>query len=239
MFIFVRKALIILAGLFVAIIVGAVLFYAWWTTGSESNTYIGRWFANPSARAELASEGGIACDGAPFILPSSGFVGLLYKDPARPYNPLRPHPGVDIFGDGQPGTVPIYAAYDGYLSRLPGWIGTVIIQHQDPLQPGRKIWTYYTHMANTSGSQDYIVDDFPTGTYGQPVKQGDLLGYQGTYSGNGTPIGMHLHFSIVQAEWDGSFKNEAIFGNTLDPTPYLNMNVNIDNAEERPVRCQS
>lgn len=232
-----RRVFIALVIVFVLLGVGGVLFYSWWTAGSDSGTYIRRWFTDPTIRDEYASEGGVACEGAPFILPSSGFVGLLWNDPGGPYNRFSPHQGLDIFGAGEPGTVPIYAAYDGYLTRLPEWQSSVIIQHDDPLQPGRKIWTYYTHMANGDASQDFIVDDFPMGTYGQYVERGTLIGYQGTYSGGIRPIGMHVHFSIVLAESDGSFKNEAIFQNTLDPTPYLGMEVNLPDVEGRPVRC--
>ena len=81
----------------------------------------------------------------------------------RPYNILRRHTGLDIFGDGAPGTVPVYAAYDGYLTRLPDWKSTVIIRHDDPLQPGRTIWTYYTHMASQDGEILVCRRRFPTG----------------------------------------------------------------------------
>src|SRR5262249_7390038 len=159
-----------------------------------------------------------ACPDAPFILPSDGFIGLLWNDPARPYSGLNPHSGIDIFGDGAPGTVPVYAAYSGNLSRLSDWVASVIIRHEDPLQSGRIIWTYYTHMASRDGSQSFISSEFPPGTTNQPVTQGTLLGYQGEFAGAGAaPIGMHVHFSVVQSDADGSFKNESHIDNTLDP----------------------
>ncbi len=203
---------------------------------SNSLGYIRRWFDDRSARNELTTNHAEPCPGAPFLLPSSGLIGLLWRDPSLPYTVLNRHSGIDIFGDGKPGTIPVYAAYEGYLTRLDGWVSSIIIQHDDPLQPGRIIWTYYTHMAS-EGGDSYIVEDFPSGTRGVWVEQGTLLGYQGNYSGSIRPVGLHLHFSIVKSEPDGTFKNESNPDNTLDPSPYLGMNVNIDGQPERPIRC--
>jgi murein DD-endopeptidase MepM/ murein hydrolase activator NlpD len=226
--------LLLIAG---GIVAGLGVVWYWRSSETDSNDYIREWFTAPQRRSELTTTGRVACDGALFIMPSEGFIGLLWADPARPYNALRRHTGIDIFGDGESGTVPNYAAYDGYLTRLPDWKSTVIIRHDDPLNPGETIWTYYTHMANDDGTQSYIVDDFPQGTGGQWVEQGTLLGYQGTYSGTGPPIGMHLHFSIVKPDEDNLFLNEAVLDNTIDPSPYLGLPLNIGEMPNRPIRC--
>ena len=222
-----------------AVVLAGGLFVFWYLRGSnsDSNSYIREWLLAPIMRPMLSTEGGVACEGAPFILPSEGLIGLLWADPARPYNPLRPHTGLDIFGDGESGTVANYAAYDGYLTREENWKSAVIIRHDDPLQAGRTIWTYYTHMANESGTQSYIADDFPPGTSNKFVEQGTLLGYQGTYSGTGPAIAMHLHFSIVTSDSGGAYLNEAVFANTLDPSPYFGMTLNMGDTPERPIRC--
>ncbi len=224
--------------IFAVVLAGGLLVF-WYlrSSNSDSNAFIRQWLNAPIMRPSLLTEGGIACDGAPFILPAEGLIGLLWADPARPYNALRPHTGLDIFGDGEPGTVPNYAVYDGYLTRASDWLSTVIIRHDDPLQPGRIIWTYYTHMANESGSQSYIVNDFPPGTSNRFVEQGTVLGYQGTYSGTGPGIAMHLHFSIVTSDSTGAYLNEAVFANTRDPSPYFGMTLNFGDAAERPIRC--
>ena len=233
-----RRFFKLLVLMILLIALGGIVFIYWYQNpDTESNTYIQEWFVAPDKRSELTTQGRVACDGAPFILPSDGFIGLLWADPARPYSVLHRHTGIDIFGDGAVGTVPNYAAYDGYLTRLADWKSTVIIQHDDPLQPGRIIWTYYTHMASEDGTQSYIVDAFPAGTAGKWVEQGTLLGYQGTYSGTGPPIGMHLHFSIVKSESNGAFLNESVLDNTLDPSPYLGLPLNIASAPQRPIRC--
>ena len=222
-----------------AVVLAGGLFVFWYLRGSvsDSNSYIREWLLAPIMRPLLSSEGGVACEGAPFILPSEGLIGLLWADPARPYNPIRPHTGLDIFGDGESGTVPNYAAYDGYLTREANWKSAVIIRHDDPLQAGRTIWTYYTHMASESGTESYIDDAFPPGTSNKFVEQGTLLGYQGLYSGTGPAIAMHLHFSIVTSDSGGAYLNEAVFANTLDPSPYFGMTLNIGDLPERPIGC--
>ena len=60
--------------------------------------------------AELITTQRDACSGAPFILPTDGFIGLLYEDPRGPYSNSNPHQGLDIFSEGEPGTTPVYAA---------------------------------------------------------------------------------------------------------------------------------
>jgi hypothetical protein len=230
--------LLLLIALLVVIIGGYALL-RFFGAGSNSNDAITRWFTDPSSRpALITTMNRTACPEAPFILPSDGFIGLLWQDPAAPYTAWNPHSGMDIFGDGAPGTVPVYAVYDGYLSRLPEWLSTVIIRHDDPLQPERTIWTYYTHMASRDAARSFIVNDFPAGTSEEPVTQGTLLGYQGEYAGAGAPIGLHLHFSIVLSDDADSFRNEAQIANTLDPSSYFGMNLNISDLPTRPIRCQ-
>jgi hypothetical protein len=101
----------------------------------------------------------------------------------------------------------------------------------DPFNPGRQIWTYYTHMADSDGNS-FIAPAFPPGTSEVFVETGTLLGHQGNYSGNPlNPTGVHLHFSIVEDDGQGSFKNELEFRNTIDPSLYFGMSLN---AEENP-----
>lgn len=171
-----------------------------------------------------------ACAGAPFILPADGFIGLFYDDPRPPYSPSRPHHGIDIFSPLAPGLTPVYAAYDGYLTREEDWTSTVIQRvPDDPLQPGRQIWLYYTHLADREGN-DFIVDAFPRGTREVFVEQGTLLGYTGDYNGPAREIWVHLHFSIVKDDGSGNYTNELEFSNTIDPTPYLGLPVNYNCA---------
>ena len=170
-------------------------------------------------------------------MPVDGFIGFLWDDSFRPGHH---HQGIDIFSGKQPGVTPVYAATDGYLTRLADWKSTVIIRvPEDPLEPGRQIWTYYTHMAMPDATS--LVDKaFPPGTKEVYVKAGTLLGKMGNYSGTpGNPTGVHLHFSIVLDDGNGTFKNELDIKNTLDPSPYFGFNLNKNNQKDEIPGCVS
>jgi hypothetical protein len=130
------------------------------------------------------------------------------------------------------------AVSDGYLTRLPEWHSAVILRiADDPLQPGRPIWAYYTHMADSDG-RSFIAGDIPPGTSERFVRAGTRLGYQGNYSADPlNPVGMHLHFSIVLDDGQGRFRNELEISNTLDPTPYFGFELNADRLGEAPAVC--
>ena len=134
----------------------------------------------------------------------------------------------------------MYAAYPGFLTRKPDWKSTVILRlPQDPLDPARQIWTYYTHMAGPNGDS-YIARDFPPGTEDTFVEAGTLLGYQGNFSGEvGNPVGIHLHFSIVRDDGVGGFRNEARFENTRDPSPYLGVRAGVYDDWTAPITCRT
>lgn len=182
------------------------------------------WMRDASQHPEWAIRAGERCGEAPFIIPTDGLVGFLWDDSFRLGHR---HQGIDIFGGTDVNETPVIAAYPGYLRRLGDWKSSVIIRiPDDPLQPGRQIWTYYTHMADSNG-ESYISPEFPAGTTEKYVEAGTLLGYQGNYSGDpGNPVGVHLHFSIVLDDGEGSFSNELDIRNTLDPSPYLGLQLN-------------
>lgn len=202
--------------------------------GSARSARVWEWLKNPQAHPDWAVQAGERCGDAPFQMPTSGLIGFLWDDSFRPGHR---HSGLDIFGGSQAGITPVYAAYDGYLTRLADWKSTVIIRiPSDPLQPGRQIWTYYTHMASPAG-ESFVDAAFPPGTSEVFVPAGTLLGYQGNYSGTpGNPTGVHLHFSIVLDDGNGSFRNELEIANTLDPSPYLGIALNArQNPADLPV----
>jgi murein DD-endopeptidase MepM/ murein hydrolase activator NlpD len=179
--------------------------------------------SDPDAHADWVLPAGTRCGDAPFQLPTDGYIGFVWDDS---FTVGHRHSGLDIFGGQQAGLTPVYAAYDGYLTREPGWKSTLIIRiPSDPLQPDRQIWTYYTHMANRLGV-DTISDQFPPGSEEVFVEAGTLLGYQGNYSGDVLhPVGVHLHFSIVKDDGLGQFLDERLIENTLDPSPYFGMDL--------------
>ena len=161
------------------------------------------WIRHPEEHPEWAVTAMERCEKAPFIFPTNGFIGYLWDDSFRPGHR---HQGLDIFSGTDIGVTPVYAAYDGYLTRLNDWKSTVIIRiPQDPTNPARQIWTYYTHMADELG-ETFIEPLFPPGTIEKFVAAGTLLGYQGNFSGTpGSPVGTHLHFSIVKDDGNGEF----------------------------------
>jgi hypothetical protein len=184
---------------------------------------------DPSTRPNLVMTTGAVCDDAPFIFPTDGLIGFIWDDSFRPGHR---HSGLDIFAGTSVGVTPIVAAYPGYLTREADWKSTVIIRvPQDPLDPSRQIWVYYTHMADANGNS-YISPEFPQGTQEVFVEAGTFLGYQGNFSGDPlNPVGVHLHISIVEDDGFGNYKNELDIENTYDPSPYFGLPLN---ANENP-----
>jgi hypothetical protein len=188
------------------------------------------WFSDPASRPELMMNQGSRCGEAPFIFPADGLIGFIWDDSFRPGHH---HSGLDIFGGTDVGVTPIVAVYPGYLTRQDDWISTVIIRvPEDPLDPSRQIWVYYTHMADAQGNS-FVSSEFPQGVREVFVEAGTFLGYMGNFSGEpGNPVGVHLHISIVKDDGFGNFLNELEIENTYDPSPYfgmpLNANINTD-----------
>jgi len=197
-----------------------------------------QYWADPARHAGWSIHAGERCGTAPFRMPTDGLIGFLWGDS---FYPGHRHQGLDIFGPTGPdglGQTPVVAVADGYLTRLADWRSAVILRiPEDPLRPGRQIWVYYAHMADADG-RSYLVDVFPPGTADVFVVAGTLLGYQGNYSADpDNPTGMHLHFSIVEDDGGGRFRSELQIENTLDPGPYLGLEVNASRAGDDPATC--
>lgn len=214
---------------------GGIASYYWFSSRMDRTRYLLTWLHNPSQHPGWAITALDSCPQAPFLFPSTGYIGYRWGDSFRPGHK---HQGIDIFAAGKAGSTPVYAAYDGYLTRLPDWKASVIIRiPEDPLQPNRQIWTYYTHLADENG-KSFISDQFPPGSQDMFVEQGSLLGYQGNYSGKtAKPVGVHLHFSIVKDDEQGHFKNELEMTNTLDPSPYLGLPLTSNHTLHPPTKC--
>lgn len=229
-----RSAWLILGALLAAGVAAGGFYFLRGRGASARSLRVMQWIRNPASHPEWAMHAGERCGDAPFLFPTDGFIGFLWDDSWRPG---QRHQGLDIFGGAQPGQTPVYAAYPGYLTRLADWKSTVIIRiPDDPLQPGRQIWAYYTHMADPGGNS-FISPRYPPGSVEIFVEAGALLGYQGNYSGTaGNPTGVHLHFSLVKDDGQGKFLNELEIENTIDPSPYFNLRLNAkDNPQEIPV----
>jgi murein DD-endopeptidase MepM/ murein hydrolase activator NlpD len=231
-----RKEIIVLAagGLLVAAVAGGYFLLRGRIGSGVRTMQVLAWLHDPAAHPDWAVQARQRCGEAPFTLPTGGLVGYLWDDAFRLGHR---HQGIDIFGGTDVGLTPVYAAYPGYLTRQPDWKASLIIRiPQDPLDPSRQIWTYYTHMADSAGNS-FISPEFPPGTSEIYVSAGTLLGYQGNYSGDpGNPVGVHLHFSIVKDDGQGHFRNELQIANTLDPSPYLGLPLNaVTNRGSLPV----
>jgi len=190
---------------------------------------------NPGKHSDWVIPANTRCQNAPFTYPADGYLGFLWHDS---FKFMVSHQGLDIFSDKEMGETDVYAAYTGFLTREPGWKSTVIIRvPEDPLQPGRQIWLYMTHMADAEGNS--LIDGrFPEGSSEVPVSQGELLGKMGNYSGNAlAPVGVHLHFSIVKDDGNGKYLNELKIANTLDPSPYFGMQLDARKAGKAIPAC--
>lgn len=185
---------------------------------------IGAFLSDPASQSGQVIKAGTRCGDAPFLFPTNGVAGFLWDDSFRPGHR---HAGIDIFAGTAAGVTPVYAVYPGYLTRQPDWKSSLIVRvPSDPLQPGRQIWVYYTHLADRDGNS-FIHADFPPGTLEKYIEAGTLLGYQGNYSGSpGNPVGVHLHLSVVEDDGNGGFKNELEIANTYDPSPYFGLELN-------------
>ncbi len=225
-----KKWLIILvAALVIVLSVGLYLVYQNHLSPDSRTRQVIEFLQNPDMHQDLVIPALSRCGDAPFIMPSTGMIGYIWDDSFRPGHR---HQGIDIFSGTDVGETPVYAAYDGFLTRLADWKSSIIIRiPSDPLQPDRQIWMYYTHLADAEGNS--LIDDaFPPGTDDVFVTAGTLLGFQGNYSGTpGNPTGVHLHFSIVKDDGEGMFLNELEIGNTLDPSLYFGLALN---AHENP-----
>lgn len=193
------------------------------------------WLNAPASRPDLMMTQGAQCGDAPFIFPTDGLIGFIWDDSFRLGHR---HSGLDIFGGTGAGVTPIVAAYPGYLTRQEDWVSTVIIRApEDPLDPSRQIWVYYTHMADKDGNS-FISEQFPQGTREVFVEAGTFLGYMGNFSGEpGNPVGVHLHISIVKDDGSGNFLNELEIENTYDPSPYFGMSLNANTNTDTSFCC--
>ena len=229
------KRSMILSIIFVAILTAIGTAFYLYRPNAARLVSFRTWIRNPASHPDWKLSAGSQCGSAPFIFPTDGFVGFLWGDSFRPGHT---HQGIDIFAGTDVGVTRVISAYPGYLTRLPDWKSTVIVRvPSDPLNPGTQIWLYYTHMADQLGNS-FVSEEFPAGTFEQPVEAGTLLGYQGDYSGDpNNPTGIHLHFSIVRNDENGNFLNELAIKNTYDPSPYFGFELNAKDSNGEVPLC--
>ena len=169
-----------------------------------------------------------ACPGAAWRLPSDGSLGMQSNES-----------GIDFFGHGKENSIPVYAVADGLLTRLPGWVDAVAILHDDPLRPSKKVWSYYGGMAAPDGTESFVMEDFPTGITNVPVQSGQLLGYQGAWSGTPFwPKWVHVSFAVVDGSEQNNFPEKNLLDTILNPIPYMGLTLETGNENLQPLKCE-
>ena len=226
---------IALIALLIVILIAGVYLYFNLRRNSARTTQVYDWFRDTTSRPDLMMTAGTRCGDAPFSFPTNGLIGFIWDD----YFNHKRHQGIDIFAGTDVDITPVVAAYPGYLTRKSDWKSSVIIRvPDDPLQAGRQIWVYYTHMADPQGNS-FISSEFPTGTTEVYVEAGTFLGYQGNYSGDpNNPVGVHLHISVVKDDGFGNFTNELEIKNTYDPSPYFGLPLNANSNHDTIPFCE-
>ncbi len=157
------------------------------------------------------------CANAPWRLPTDAQFGLRWTTDTHP---------LQFLGRGAPGKVPVVAVADGLLTRRADWDHFVAVQHDDPLKPGKKIWTVYSGMASEQGVTSYISANFPKGTSAKPIKKGEVLGQQGMYAGNPDSLWLNVTFAVAAAAPNGDLPDTepgALLQSAIDATPYLGL----------------
>lgn len=231
------KRFLMITIVLVALVTAIATAYYMYRPNAERVIKFRAWMNDPASHPTWKLDAASQCGSAPFLFPTDGFAGFLWGDS---FGIRHTHQGIDIFGGTEVGITRVVSAYPGYLTRLPEWKSAVIVRvPSDPLNPGTQIWLYYTHMADRFGDS-FITEEFPAGASEIPIEAGTFLGYQGDYSGDPeNPVGVHLHFSIVEDDGTGQFKNEIEIENTLDPSPYLGLPLNAKENPDQAPACGS
>lgn len=156
-------------------------------------------FFNPKDHENEIYPTNRACSGTPWQIPSEAHMGIFW------YNRQ-----LLMMGAGYSGEVPVYAVADGLLYQFSGWKTSVAIQHEDPLMPGKMLWSFYGDLAPAYDAENsYIVERF-IGAQAEPVNAGDLIGYQGQWLGPSQQTWVHVRFTLLPADEDGGFPEDFI-----------------------------
>jgi len=179
------------------------------------------------AIAPAVTESIDSCPNAKWRLPTNASLGVQWDDTV-----------MQFFGRGNDGTVPVYAVADGFLTRLPEWEDLVAVLHENPENPKEKVWAFYGGMASATGDS-FVLEEFPKGAKAIPVKSGQLLGYQGKWSGNPQWPNWLSTFLVLEIG-TGHETRPPDYQATkiLDPTPFMGLNIDYENENLQPLKCE-
>jgi hypothetical protein len=192
-------------------------------TGQVAETKVYRPYDRVSA---VAAE---QCAGAPWRLPTEAARGVQGQAA-----------GLMFFGIGNDGELPVLAVAEGRLTRRLDWLDAVAIEHDDPLRPGETVWVYYADLAASDGHTSHIAPEFALGTEGEHVAAGQVVGYQGSWSGRRLwPTWIHARVAVVRGPAPGVFPEALTPEVMLDPAPYLGLPATITAADAslQPLQC--
>ncbi|MGC9469252.1 MAG: hypothetical protein ACP5HS_11720 [Anaerolineae bacterium] len=183
----------------------------------EANYIASRYAADtitfePRLPGEIYPSSSVQCPGAVWALPSKATFGVWWFTKE-----------LVLMGEGEEGTVPVYAVADGVLMRRETWNDAVAIRHDDPLCSDGQVWTFYRGLASAEGDRSYVADEFPPGINEIPVSAGQMLGYQGRLWDSGSSW-VHVRFAVLPSLEDGAFPG-ALVGRAVPDAPPLPVEV--------------
>jgi len=161
-------------------------------------------------------------------LPTSAYLGFKYQEGM-----------LTLYGAGAEGRVPITAPADGKVYRPAVFQdGSLLIVHEDPLNPGEKVITLYTDMRSYRGQETLIIDDFPVGADGIPVEAGDIIGYQSMWSGTIMQQNwLHVNFGIAGYQEQFLTDYDLLIENLISPVNYFGILIDFEVDKLRPIEC--
>lgn len=162
-------------------------------------------------------------------LPTSVHLGYQFQDGM-----------LSFYGAGTEEQVPVVSPVNGKVYRpehLPE--GTLLIVFDDPVNTGMRSVLLFEHMRSYRGDRDLIVEVFPHGVGGIPVKAGEVIGYQSMWSGR--PLQQYwLHVKLGIASFEEAYLSdyELLKNNLVDPSDFFGIKIESQTTGPRPVECQ-